>query len=288
MNIGFVGLGLMGGPMAHRILGAGHTLYVNNRTREKSAPFAAKGALWCDSPADVSRKADIVVSMLSTPDVLENLALGNKGILEGGKPGLVHVDCSTVSPVLTKRLHEQYHLKKCFFLHSPVLGSVPNATDGSLLLFVGGEEEAYSKVRPILDLFGTNIWRFDRVEQATNTKLLCNFFIASMISGLAQGLVFAERNNIDPSVFLDILSHSALNAQTYQTKGGSMINNNYVPRFFLEHMLKDIKLVLDSAKASHTTMPSAEVALELYTKALNSGFGKEDYSAVIKILRSMS
>ena len=285
MNIGFVGLGLMGGPMANRILGAGHTLYINNRTKEKSASLEAKGAIWCDSPAEVARKTEIVISMLSTPDVLEDRTLGKNGLLEGAISGFIHVDCSTVSPALTNRLHERYRSKRCYFLHSPVLGSVPNATDGSLLLFVGGEEDAYSKVQNILGLFGSRIWRFERVDQATNTKLLCNFFIASMISGLAQGLVFAERNSIDPKVFLDILSHSALNAQTYQTKGTSMIEGNFTPRFFLEHMLKDIKLVLESAKASHTMMPTAEIAEELYTKALDSGFAKEDYSAVIKILR---
>lgn len=286
MNIGFVGLGLMGGPMANRVLSAGHTLYVNNRTKEKSAMFTAKGAVWCDSPAEVARKTEILISMLSTPDVVENLTLGKNGVLEAAKPGFIHVDCSTVSPGLTRRLHEHYHLKKCHFLHSPVLGSVPNATDGSLLLFVGGDEEPFRKAESILKLLGTQIWRFEHAEQATNTKLLCNFFIASMISGLAQGLVFAEHNNIDPKVFLDILNHSALNAQTYQTKGTSMIENNFAPRFFLEHMLKDVRLVLDSAKASQTLMPTAEIALELYTKAVNSGFAKEDYSAVIKVLRS--
>jgi 3-hydroxyisobutyrate dehydrogenase-like beta-hydroxyacid dehydrogenase len=286
MNVGFVGLGLMGGPMANRILGAGHTLYINNRTKDRASAFIAKGAVWCDSPSEVAAKSDVLISMLSTPDVLENMSLGTKGILKGANPGFVHVDCSTVSPALTKRLHEVYQSKDCRFLHSPVLGSVPNATDGSLLLFVGGDEEAYVKAQVILRMFGTKIWRFKRVEQATNTKLLCNFLIASMISGLAQGLVFAERSNIDPKVFLDILSQSALNAKTYQTKGISMIENNFAPRFFVEHMLKDIGLVLDSAKESGAMMPSAEIAKELYTKALNSGLGKEDYSAVIKILRS--
>ena len=285
MNVGFVGLGLMGGPMANRILGAGHTLFINNRTKERSAAFTAKGALWCDFPAEVAEKSEILISMLSTPDVLENMSLGSNGILKGAKPGFIHVDCSTVSPALTKRLHREYHSKLCHFLHSPVLGSVPNATDGSLLLFVGGEEDAYIKAQVVLKLFGSKIWRFKQVDQATNVKLLCNFFIASMISGLAQGLVFAERNSIDSKVFLDILSQSALNAQTYQTKGISMIENNFTPRFFVEHMLKDIGLVLDSAKESGAIMPTAEVAKELYAKALNSGLGKEDYSAVIKILR---
>ena len=286
MDIGFIGLGMMGGPMANRILGAGHTLYINNRTKEKFTPFMTKGARWCESPAEVARRTQITISMLSTPDVLESVATGKKGISEGARSEFVHVDCSTVSPELTMQLHEYYRSRGCYFLHSPVLGSVPNATDGSLLLFAGGEEEAFKKVQPILKLFGTTIWRFERVEQATNTKLLCNFFIASMISGLAQGLVFAERNGIDPKLFLDILGHSALNAQTYQTKGVSMIENNFSPRFFLEHMVKDIGLVLDSAKTSHTPMPSAEVARELYARALSAGLAKEDYSAVIKILRS--
>jgi len=286
MEIGFIGLGLMGSSMANRLLDAGNTLYVNNRTKEKASALVTRGAVWCDSPAVAARKSEVVISMLSTPDVLERVALGKAGILESIKPDGIHIDCSTVSPALTKQLEAEYHSKQRHFLHSPVLGSVPDASKGSLLLFVGGEEVAFERVVPILKVLGTGIWRFDRAEQASSTKLLCNFFIASMISSLAQGLVFAERNNIDPKVFLDILKHSSLNAPTYQTKGASMIDNNFAPRFFLEHMLKDIKLLLDSAEASHTTMPAANIALELYTKALNSGLAKEDYSAIIKILRA--
>lgn len=288
MNIGFVGLGLMGAPMANRILGAGHTLFVYNRTKEKSSTLLEKGAVWSDSASAIAQKTEIVISMLSTPDVLEGVAVGKKGILEGANPGFIHVDCSTVSPTLTKKLHDLYRSRQCHFLHSPVLGSVPNATDGSLLLFVGGEDEAYRKAEPILKLFGSKVWKFDRVEQASNTKLLCNFFIASMISGLAQGLVFAEHNHIDPKVVLDILNHSALGAPTYQTKGALMIDNNFAPRFFLEHMLKDIRLLLESAHDSGSAMPSAEMALKLYEIATGMGLSKEDYSAVIKVLRSQT
>ncbi len=285
MRVGFVGLGLMGKPMATRVLNAGHTMYVHNRTKQKAEALTSHGAVWCDSAAAVAQKTEIVVSMLSTPDVLESVAIGKKGILESSAAGLIHVDCSTVSPSLTRRLHEQYRAKNCFFLHSPVLGSVPNATEGSLLLFVGGEAEAYRRVESILRLFGQHVWHFDRVEQASNTKLLCNFFIASMISGLAQGLVFAERSGIDPKIILDILDHSSLGAPTYQTKGAMMVENNFAPRFFLEHMLKDIRLLLDSARTSDSKMPSAEAALKLYEKAAAAGFSREDYSAVVKVLR---
>jgi 3-hydroxyisobutyrate dehydrogenase-like beta-hydroxyacid dehydrogenase len=285
MNIGFIGLGLMGAPMANRLLGGGHSLFIHNRTKNKAATLVAKGAVWCDSPSAVAQKTEIVCSMLTTPQVLEAVALGKNGILQAMKPSGIHVDYSTVSPVLTKRLADEYAQRGCSFIHSPVLGSVPNAADGSLLLFVGGNEEVYRKVEPVLRLFGSKIWRFERAEQATNTKLLCNFFIATMISGLAQGLVFAEKNGINPKIFLEILGNSALNAPTYQTKGALMVDNNFTPRFFVEHMLKDVNLVLESAKRSGVRMPAAEVAQELYSEAVDAGLAKEDYSAVIKVLR---
>ncbi len=286
MNVGFVGLGLMGTPMANRILGGGHSLYVYNRTKEKAGALLDRGAVWCTSPAEVARHSEVVCSMVSAPAVLENIALGSNGILEGLRPGAVHADSSTVSPELTKRLASSYRDRGASFMHVPVLGSVPNAAEGSLLLFAGGDAHAYSKAENILKLFGSNVWRFDRVEQATNTKLLCNFFIATMISSLAQGIVFAEDNGIDPKTVLEILGHSSLGAPTYQVKGKSMVEQNFAPRFFLAHMLKDVRLVLDSAKQSGTAMPAAEVANELFTRAMKAGLENEDYSAVIKVLRS--
>ncbi len=286
MNVGFIGLGLMGTPMASRILDAGHTLFIHNRTKEKCKPLLDRGARWCDSPADVAGRSDVVCTMLSAPDVLEKIALGEDGVLKGLKKGAVHVDSSTVSPGLTSRLEREYHNKGCHFLHAPVLGSVPNATEGSLLLFAGGNNEAFSKAESILKLYGNKVWRFPKAEQATNTKLLCNFFIATMISSLAQGVVFAEKNGIDPATILEILGSSSLGAPTYQVKGKSMVENRFEPRFFLTHMLKDINLFLDSAGNSGAPVPAAEVARELYTKSVKAGLEKEDYSAVIKVLRS--
>lgn len=286
MNVGFIGLGLMGTPMANRILGAGHSLYIYNRTKDKAKSFIERGAVWCDSPAAAARKSDIICSMLSTPDILEKAALGKYGILDGLKKGMVHADSSTVSPELTKRLEAQYRERGCYFIHVPVLGSVPNAAEGTLLLFAGGDPAGYYKAENILKLFGSKIWKFERAEQATNTKLLCNFFIATMISSLAQGIVFAEKNGINPKIILDILGNSALGAPTYQVKGTLMIDNNFAPRFFLEHMFKDINLVLGAAKESGVQMPAAEVAHELYSRAMSAGLEKDDYSAVIKVLRS--
>ena len=266
-SAGFIGLGMMGTPMAARLLKAGFPLVIYNRTKTKALSLIAAGAAWCESAEEVAGKTEIVFSILS-----------------GLRKGSVHVDMSTVSPATTKDLGKRYRDAGCFFLHSPVLGSVPQATDGSLLLFVGGDEEGFRRAEPVLKTLGSKIWRFDQPEQASHMKLLCNMFIAGMGTTLAQALVFAEKANVDSHILLDVLNQSALNAPMYQTKGKSMLDRNFTPRFFVEHMLKDINLMLHAGKELDVALPSTEVAQTLFSEAVEAGFSKEDYSAVIKVL----
>jgi len=283
-TLGFIGLGMMGLPMATRLLNAGYSLKVNNRTKQKAEPLLSKGALWCDTPAAVAEQSEIVLSMVSTSEVLKEISAGQKGILPGLKKSGVHIDLSTVAPAVTRELERAYRSGGKFFLHSPVLGSIPQATEGTLLLFVGGDEEAFQQSEEILKTLGKQLWRFDHVEQATHTKLLCNMFIAGMITTLTQALVFAQKAEVNPRTLLEVLSHSALNSPMYQTKGASIIDRNFNPRFFLEHMLKDINLMLDAAKDLGAPLPAIEVSQELFARASQMGLGKEDYSAVVKAL----
>ena len=283
-SIGFVGLGLMGTPMATRLRKAGFPLAAYNRTKKKSLSLVEAGAMWCASPKEVAERSEIVISMLSNSEALSECALGNNGVLTGVQKGSVHVDMSTVSPAITKELGKRYRKAGCSFLHSPVLGSVPQATDGSLLLFVGGDEVAYLRAESVLKTLSSNIWRFKKPEQASHMKLLCNMFIAGMGATLAQALVYAKKADVDPYVLLDVLNHSALNAPMYQTKGKSILERNFVPRFFVEHMLKDINLMLQAGKDIDVPLPSTEAAQKLFAEAAQAGFLKEDYSAVIKVL----
>ncbi|HEY4611924.1 MAG TPA: NAD(P)-dependent oxidoreductase [Bacteroidota bacterium] len=285
-TIGFIGLGMMGLPMATRLLNAGNPLRVHNRTRQKAEPLLANGALWCESPAALAKQSDVVLSMVSTSEVLKEISVGSNGILSGLGNGKVHIDLSTVAPAATRELEEKYRADSKYFLHSPVLGSVPQATDGTLLLFVGGDELAYKQTEEIFKILGKQIWRFDRVEQASHTKLLCNLFIAGMVTTLAQALVFARKADVNPRTLLEVLSQSALHSPMYQAKGASIIDRNFNPRFFLEHMLKDINLMLDAAKEAGAPLPAIEVSQELFAQASQMGFGKEDYSAVVKALEA--
>ena len=287
-SIGFIGLGLMGTPMAARLLNAGYPLSVFNRTKEKAEGLISKGAVWCSSPKETAERSDIVFSMLANSKALEETAGGSGGVLNGLHKGCVHVDTSTVSPLTTKKLSADYKAQGCFFVHSPVLGSVPQATDGSLLLFVGGSDEAFMKVGDVLKILGGTIWRFERPEQATYTKLLCNLFIAAMGTTLAQALVLAQKADVNPETLLDILSHSSLNAPMYQTKGNSMLDRNFSPRFYVEHLLKDVNLILDAGKDLEVPLPGAEAAQKLFSAAVAAGFSHEDYSAVVKVLEKQA
>lgn len=284
-SVGFIGLGMMGTPMAARLQKAGFLLAVHNRTKKKASSLVEEGATWCESPKELAEKSEIVFSMLSNSEALSECALGSHGVLRGARKGSVHVDMSTVSPAITKELGKRYRDAGCFFLHSPVLGSVPQATDGSLLLFVGGNEAGFLRAEPALKILGNKIWRFENPEQASHMKLLCNMFIAGMGTTLAQALVFAEKANVDPHILLDVLNQSALNAPMYQTKGKSMLDRNFAPRFFVEHMLKDLDLMLQAGKELGVALPLTEVAQRLFSEAAEAGFSKEDYSAVIKVLQ---
>lgn len=283
-SIGFAGLGLMGSAMANRLLDTGYSLSVYNRTKEKAAPFMIRGARWAESPGVLAEQSDIVFSMLSASTVLTEISLGTNGILAGLRKGCIHIDCSTVAPSVIHQLEQTYSSKERFFLHVPVLGSVPQAAEGKLLLFAGGTEEGFKAAEKVIRVLGEKVWRFEQAEQASHAKLLCNFFIAGMITTLAQALAFADRASVSPTVLLDIISHSALNAPMYQTKGKSMIEQNFTPRFFSEHMLKDIRLILDAANSLGLHLPGAKTAEQLYHMAVDEGFGKEDYSAVIKVV----
>jgi 3-hydroxyisobutyrate dehydrogenase-like beta-hydroxyacid dehydrogenase len=283
-TLGFIGLGMMGLPMARRLHQAGYRLFLYNRTKQKAEELLAQGAVWCDAPNIVAEKSEIVFSMISTSEVLKEIS---SAVRQGLGRGMIHIDTSTVSPAVTKELHAEYRHEEKFFLHAPVLGSIPQAVEGTLLLFVGGEEEAYRRSEEALRVLGKQLWRFDKVEQASHTKLLCNMFIAGMITTLVQGLVFAQKANVSPRILLEILSHSALNSPMYQAKGTTIIEGNFSPRFILEHMLKDIHLILDAGKELGAPLPTIEVSQELFAQASQMGLGKEDYSAVIKVLSSL-
>lgn len=284
MRIGFIGLGMMGKPMALRLVEKGFPLHVFNRTREKANEVIKKGAIWCASPSAVAEESEVVISMVSDPRALEEISTGSDGVLEGIRANGVHIDMSTVSPMTTKKLERAYRKKGATFLHAPVLGSVPQATEGSLLIFVGGDPATAHRCESIFTVLGRRIWYLEEITNATHLKLICNLFIVSMMTALSEGLVLGQKAGLPSRTILEVLKESSLAAPMYQTKGDAIRRRDFVPRFMVAHMHKDVKLVLEAAHAASVPLPVVEAVKELYANAVNLGLEKEDYSAVIKVL----
>lgn len=287
-TIGFIGLGIMGRPMAERLREAGYALTVFTRTPEKAEPLRAQGAHWADSPADVARRSEMVITMVTDSDALEEVARGTRGLCEALRPSFIHVDMSTVSPETTQRLQRFYAERGAAFLHAPVLGNWRHAAQGTLLIFVGGDRAAYERCEPVLRVLGQRIWYFEEIAQATHLKLIANSFIAGMILTLAQAFVFGRRAGLSPACLLEVLEASALNAPMYQSKGRTMRERDFRPNFYTRHMLKDVDLALEAAHRLHVPMPVLGSIRELFVAAMARGLGEEDYSSVLKVLEEMA
>ncbi len=283
LKIGFIGLGMMGKPMAMRLLQSGFSLRVYNKTQEKAAELLRRSAEWCESPRVLMEKSEVVISMVSDSQALMEIASSENGLLAGVAPGKVHIDMSTVLPLTTQYLEQAYRGKQALFLHAPVLGSVPQATDGSLLIFVGGDRTAAAQCASVFNSLGGHAWYFDDVTKASHLKLICNLFIASMITVLSEGLVFGQKVGLTSTTILEVLKESALGAPMYQTKGGAIRRRDFTPHFLVAHMFKDVNLILEAARSVGVSLPAVEVIRELFHEAVTRGYGGEDYSAVIKV-----
>lgn len=288
MRTGVIGLGIMGSAMAERLLAAGHTVFVYNRTREKAQPLLAKGAHWADSPADVARQCEVVLSIVTDPAAVEQISFGERGILHALDAQGVHCDMSTVSPAWSRHMAQTYQQAGKRFVQAPVLGGRKQILEGTLLVFGGGAEEDLNRCEPAWRAFSNKIWRFSSAEQSATTKLACNMMIAHMMVGLGQSLLFAAKGGVSPSTLLDILANSNLGAPMYSTKGKAVLERNFQANFFVRHLLKDLSLAEDSARETNTMLPLNALTRELFVAAMQKGYADEDYSAVVKVMEQLA
>lgn len=288
MHVGVIGLGIMGGAIAQRLLETGHEVVVYNRTREKAEPLLAKGAKWADSPAEVARRSEVVISIVTDPSAVERIALAEDGVLQAISPEGVHCDMSTVSVAWTRQIASAYRMAGKRFVQAPVLGGRKQILEGTLLVFGGGDAENVERCEPVWRAFSDKIWRFDTAEQATVTKLACNMLIAHMMVGLGQSLLFAAKGGVSPGVLIDILAKSNLGAPMYSTKGRALLERNFQANFYVRHLLKDLSLAEEAARETNTAMPLNALTRELFVAAMQQGYADEDYAAVVKVLEGLN
>lgn len=285
-RIAFLGLGVIGRPMAERLLESGHEVIVWNRTAEKARPVVERGARPAVTPRAAAEAADVMVTMLTDgPAVLETVERAD-GLLAGLAPGKVHCDMSTIDIASSRRLAELYRSCSIEFVRAPVLGNRHAAREGRLLIFAGGSAEAIALAEPVFASLGGRVWRWDRAEQATAMKLASNLLLGGMMEIFAETLVFAATAGIAPRTVLDVIGASALSAPMYQSKA-RMILEGGTPNFYVRNMCKDLDLILASGRDLNAPLPGTQ-AVHATFAAAEAGRADRDYSAVIEWLEEQA
>jgi 3-hydroxyisobutyrate dehydrogenase-like beta-hydroxyacid dehydrogenase len=286
-KLGFVGLGHMGGSMAARYLAAGFRVYGEARSRERVQDLVEAGLSWCDTPREVAQAAEIVLTSIPDDAVLEDVASGPDGILAGLEPGKIWVDLSTVTPRASREVAERVRERGAVMLDAPVSGSVPQVQSGTLTIMVGGDEDAYRRVEPILRELGTPTHIGDNGEGLV-LKLAINISLAVQMLAFAEGLLLAERSGVDRQRALDVMEASPIGSPMLRARASIILDPPEDAWFDLSFMHKDIELALDEARRLDIPLPTAERADEVLERAQALGYERRDLAALFQALEQMA
>lgn len=287
-SVGFIGLGVMGTPMALNIINAGFDVHVYNRSPEKTRPFQEKNIPVGETPGDIARNSDIVIIMVTGPDALLDILEKPDGVLSGLTPGTIVMNMTTVSHKATMQAADLVSGKKGLFLDVPVSGTRKPAEDGSLVILAGGDSDVIEEIRPILKTMGKDIIFCGEIGQATQMKLVINLLLGSMMEGLSEALTLGKKMGLAPEAMLQTIQAGGLASMFYQAKGKAISTGNFNKNFSIDLMLKDLNLALDAGEKNGVPLPQTAITREMFSAARARGFGDEDMSAVIKVLEQLA
>ncbi len=284
LRVGFIGLGIMGKPMALNILRAGFPMTVWNRTQSKAEPLLTAGAAWADSPAAVARRSNVVITIVSdTPDV-EDVILGNDGIVHGAAPGSIVIDMSTISPHVTRRIAAELANVGVEMLDAPVSGGDVGAQQGTLSIMVGGKEGVFQRCLPILQAMGKRITRVGGSGAGQFTKLVNQIIVVGNTLAMAEGLVFAAKAGLDLEKVLEAVSAGAAGSWMLSNRGPQIIHDDFRPGFTVRLQQKDVRLVLEAAREMGTPLPGTALIHQLYHAVEARGLEEEGNHALVKAI----
>lgn len=287
-NLGFVGLGVMGGQMVKRLLDKGHTVTGYNRTRAKAQWLIDAGMGWADSPAAVARASDVVFSMVTDTKALSAIADGPQGILAGLKKDQVWVDISTVSPAMSRALAERVRAAGADMVDAPVSGSVITLQQGKLSVMVGGRDATFARVKPILEDIGPKVTHVGDNGLALSMKIAVNLSLAVQMLAFSEGVLLAEKSGIAREVAVDVLTHSAVASPMVQYRGPFVLQQPEEAWFDVNMMQKDMLLAMDLGRQLNVPLPTTAVTNEFLTAARGMGWEKQDFAVVFDVLAAMA
>src|SRR5713226_1932603 len=287
-NLGFVGLGVMGGNMVSRLLGKGHSVTGYNRTRGKAQWLADQGMKWGDSPRAVAAATDVTFVMVSNSEALQEVADGPDGLLAGLRAGKILIDMSTVSPAASRALASKVREKGADMLDAPVSGSVTTLQQGKLSVMVAGRHETFDRVKPLLLDIGPKVTYVGDNGLALSMKIAINLSLAVQMLAFSEGVLLAEKSGIARETAVDVLTHSVIGSPMVQYRGPFILKRPEEAWFNVNMMQKDMNLALELGRQLDVPMPTTSITNEFLTAARGMGLAEKDFAVLFDVLAQMS
>jgi len=287
-NLGFVGLGVMGGRMVKRLLDAGHTVTGYNRTKSKAQWLLDAGMKWADTPRAVAQSAEITFSMVTNTEALKAVTSGPDGILAGLGRGKVYIDMSTVSPAASREIAAQVMAKSAQMLDAPVSGSVSTLEEGKLSIMVGGERAAFERARPILAAIGPKVTHVGGNGLAVGMKIATNLSLAVQMLAFSEGVLLAEKSGIARETAVEVLLNSVIASPMVKYRGPFVLKMPDEAWFNVNMMQKDLLLALEMGRGLDVPLPTTAVTNEMLTTARAMGFAEKDFAVLFETLAKMA
>ena len=287
-NLGFVGLGVMGGRMAKRLLDSGYAVTGYNRTKSKAEWLLETGMGWEESPRAVAEKADIIFTMVTNTEALQAVTSGPEGILAGLGPGKIYIDMSTVSPAASQGLANQVSEKGAQMLDAPVSGSVSTLEEGKLSIMVGGDRQAFEQVRPVLEMIGPKVTHVGGNGLAVAMKIATNLSLAVQMLAFSEGVLLAEKSGIKRRTAVEVLLNSVIASPMVKYRGPFVLEMPEEAWFNVNMMQKDMDLALELGRQLDVPLPTTAITNELLTAARGMGIAEQDFAVLFNVLAKLS
>nr|MDH3092901.1 NAD(P)-dependent oxidoreductase [Bacillus velezensis]MDH3099769.1 NAD(P)-dependent oxidoreductase [Bacillus velezensis]WGE01250.1 NAD(P)-dependent oxidoreductase [Bacillus velezensis] len=282
-TVGFIGLGVMGNSMASHILEAGYPVLVYTRTKQKAEEILNKGAVWQETVKDLSEKADIIITMVGYPSDVEEIYLGENGILRHAKEGAFVIDMTTSKPSLAKKIAEKAKEKSIHALDAPVSGGDIGARNGTLAIMAGGEKEAFEACLPLFSVMGENIQYQGPAGGGQHTKMCNQIAIAAGMVGVAEAMAYAEKSGLNPEQVLKSITTGAAGGWSLSNLAPRMLKGDFAPGFYVKHFIKDMGIALEEAELMGEEMPGLALAKSLYDKLSAQGEENSGTQSIYKL-----
>jgi len=287
-NIGFVGLGIMGGPMCRNLLKAGHKLVVFDVVPALVERVAGYGASAGDSARGVAERSEIVITMLPDGPEVEQAVLGPAGVLEGARPGSTIVDMSSISPLVAQKVGAACEARGVRFLDAPVSGGEPKAIDGTLAIMVGGDEAVFNEMAPVLGTMGSSVTLTGPIGAGNTTKLANQIMVACNIAAMGEALVLSTRAGLDPNVVFNAIKGGLAGSTVLNLKAPMVIGRNFKPGFRIRLHEKDLRNALLAAESMKVALPLTSTVQQMLFALMNHGKGDLDHSAIVTFIEEMA